>query len=361
MSEIKSSIHWQRLAPRLLATACLVMFAHAAGSQTLPGPDAIPYVTKEARDRWERYVLAKANKAYAVSESGAWAWRQGFEREEDAKAAALSSCERFGSPCFVYAVNQTVVWEKGKVQTTPTDERPAAAAAPAPVPAEEPRSGVSPLQGTKLMVGRFSFPVPEGPWMVGSYFRTPPGGDAGNQIVEAYGHLSGPDGQFKAAFLHGARREPLVHPNGKKVVWADATCDRSDAIIADRMRGEAGFPECLMLDFLPTAEAASGEDGKIRRWIRANGIEFQGPVISATYVKYKGGDFVRVVYWINPAALGVPSSQWDPRNLDARFIERLKAWSYEMASSGRASLDNRAPTAVTLPPFPDPGQSPSPR
>jgi hypothetical protein len=366
MFEAKSHVDWQRLAPRLLATACLLMIAHSASSQALPGPDAIPYVPKEARERWERYVLARAHKAYAISETGNWSWRQGFDREEEAIAAALSACERYGSPCFLYAVNQTVVWDKDKFKETPRDEVPAAGVLPA-AGGKALESRASPLQGTKLTVGRSTFAVPEGAWMVGSFSRSPPGGDTGNQIVEAYGHWVGSDGLFKAAFFHSARRETIAQPEaGTKVVWTDGTCDRSDAIIADRMHGDAEFPECLMLDFLTSPETASGDDGKIRRWVRMNGIDFQDPVISATYVKYRGGDFVRIVYWINPAALGVSSSadsdrfksHWNPRNLDAQFIERVKAWSYEMAGSGRASLEDRAPKAEALPPFPDPDQSP---
>jgi hypothetical protein len=362
MPDIGTHVNWRRPAARLLAAACLVMIALSAGSQALPGPDAIPYVPKEARERWERYVLARAHKAYAVSETGNWSWRQGFDREEDAKAAALSACELYGSPCFLYAVNHTVVWMKDKFKEPPEHEAPAAGVLP--VAGDKAlESSVSPLAGTKLTVGRSTFAVPEGAWVVGSSFT-------GNQVAEAYGHSFGSDGQFKAAFLHSARHETFVQPDaGTKIASSDGTCDRSDAIIADRMQGDAEFPECLMLDFLTTPETVSGDDGKIWRWLKTNGIDFHDPVISATYVKYSGGDFVRIVYWINPAALGVSSTAtsilarnpWNPRNLDAGFIERVKAWSYEMASSGRASLEHRAPKFEALPPFPDPDQAALPR
>jgi len=46
---------------------------------------------------------------------------------------------------------------------------------------------------------------------------------------------------------------------------------------------------------------------------------------------------------------------WGGMEGNAQFIERVKAWAYEMARSGRASLEGRA-TAEALPPFPSPDQ-----
>lgn len=431
MSDIKNKGDRRRLALHLLAMTGLVTSGHAAIGQVLPGPDAIPYVTQDARDRWQRYVLAKRHKAYAISRTGAWTWKQGFASEDEAKAAALSECGRFGSPCFLYAVNHSIVWDKDKFPPAPKHGLPAADALPfvdqaakdkwqayvdasahkayaiaedgswawksgsnseeiaktAALNACESRTfpcylyavngqlvwgkaalgealkgRVAPLQGTKLVVGRSTFAVPEGAWIVGSS-QIRPGGDITNPVVEAYGHWFGPDGQFRAAFFHSARRAVPVKPDAATgPAWTDGACNRTDVIIADPMRADARSPECLMLDFVTTPDSASGYDGKIWRWVRANGVEVRVPVVSSTYVKYSGADFVRIVYWINPAALRVPSiaqsdpsgSNWNPRHLDARFVERLKAWSYGMAESGRASLEAGVPQVQALPAFPVP-------
>jgi hypothetical protein len=433
MSETKNKGGWQRPARHLLAVASLLTFAHAASAQVLPGPGAIPFVSQDARDRWQRYVLAKPHKAYAVSETGAWSWKQGFASEEEAKAAALGECERYGAPCFLYAVNHSIVWDKGKLAQPPKHEFPTADALPhvdqaakdkwqAYVDAsghkayaiaedgfwawksganneeiakatalnacesktfpcylyavngllvwdkaklgEALKGRVSPLEGTQLVVGRSTFAVPEGAWIVGSS-QNRPGGDTSNPVVEAYGHLFGPDGQFKAAFFHSASRAASVNPDAAKgPAWTDGACNRTDAIVADPMHTDARSPECLLLDFVTTPDAAAGYDGKIWRWVRANGVEVRTPIISSTYVKYSGPDFVRIVYWMNPAALRVSSltqsdpsdSNWNPRHLDARFVERLKAWSYGMAESGRASLEAGVPKVDALPAFPVPDQ-----
>jgi hypothetical protein len=429
MSESKNKGGRQRLSLHLLAVAGLLTIGHGAIGQVLPGPDAIPFVAQDAKDRWQRYVLAKRHKAYAVSETGAWTWKQGFATEEEAKAAALRECERYGSPCFLYAVNHSILWDKGKFPKKP-GELPAADALPyvdqaakdkwqayvdasahkayavaedgswawksgansqeiarttalnacesrtfpcylyavngmlvwgKTAPGEALKGRVSPLEGTKLVVGRSTFAVPEGAWIVGSS-QTRPSGDTSNPVVEAYGHWFGPDGQFKAAFFHSASRASVSSDAATGPAWRDGACSRTDAIITDPMHADAKSPECLLLDFVTTPEAASGYDGKIWRWVRANGVEVRIPVISSTYVKYSGADFVRIVYWINPAALRVPSlaqgipsgSTWNPRHLDARFVERLKAWSYGMAESGRASLEVGVPTLEALPAFPVP-------
>jgi hypothetical protein len=432
MSETKNKGDWPPPARHLLAVATLLTFAQAVSAQVLPGPGAIPFVAQDARDRWQRYVLAKPHKAYAVSETGAWTWKQGFASEEEAKAAALSECERYGAPCFLYAVNHSVVLDKGKLPGKPKHDLPTADALPhvdqaakdkwqayldasghkayaiaedgswawksganneeiarttalnacesrtfpcylyavngqlvwsKAAPGEALKGRVAPLNGTKLVVGRSTFAVPEGAWIVGSS-QNGPGGDTSNPVVEAYGHLFGPDGQFQAAFFHSASRAASVNLDAaKRPAWRDGACSRTDAIVADPMHTDAQSAECLLLDFVTAPEAASGYDGKIWRWVRANGVEVRIPIISSTYVKYSGADFVRIVYWINPAALRVPSlaqslpsGNWNPRHLDAGFVERLKAWSYGMAENGRASLEAGVPNIEALPAFPMPDQ-----
>lgn len=74
--------------------------------------DSMPYVDQNAKQRWAKYVDGKSNKAYAIAETGAWAWVEKKATEDEASVAAIAKCETFAFPCFAYAVNGTVVWEK---------------------------------------------------------------------------------------------------------------------------------------------------------------------------------------------------------------------------------------------------------
>lgn len=74
--------------------------------------DALPYVDQNAKQRWGKYVDDKPNKAYAIAENGAWSWVANRATEDEASVGAIAKCEAFTFPCFLYAVNGTVVWEK---------------------------------------------------------------------------------------------------------------------------------------------------------------------------------------------------------------------------------------------------------
>ena len=45
-------------------------------------------------------------KAFAISERGAMGWATG----DWAAAKALTTCERYGAPCRLYALDNDVVW-----------------------------------------------------------------------------------------------------------------------------------------------------------------------------------------------------------------------------------------------------------
>ncbi len=329
-----------------IATLLMLCVARVVCAQGLPSADAIPFVDQSAKDRWSSYVSAKGHKAYAVGENGSWGWEPRKETEEQAKVAALNRCERLSFPCYLFAVNDTVVWDQETFRQ-----------------ALKPR--ISPLSGTSIVAGRSTFAVPEEPWLVASS-QVRAGGDTSNQVVEAYGLLLTPEGRFKAAFFHSARRSSYVDASaGTRLMWSDSTCDKSDTIYFDKLAGQVMFPECLVIDFFADPESTSGWDRRVWYWVRANGIKLTGTTISSSYVKYKGGDFARVTYWINPSEFDVPSrgeidrnkSPWNPKNLGvdpklAGYVEQLKAWSLEMAANGRASVEKAFPAAGKLRPFP---------
>ncbi len=82
-----------------------------SGYARLDDVDRVPHLSDEARTRgYERFLSVDVPRAFAVSPSGAWAWRRGT----DAASAALRSCQqRARLPCRLYAVDDRVVWRTG--------------------------------------------------------------------------------------------------------------------------------------------------------------------------------------------------------------------------------------------------------
>lgn len=92
-----------------MVTACL---AHAQPFVSAETADALPFVDMTARQKWPKYLGGKEHKAYAISETGAWAWSEGKASEQEARETALERCEKFAFPCSVYAINNSIVWDK---------------------------------------------------------------------------------------------------------------------------------------------------------------------------------------------------------------------------------------------------------
>lgn len=104
----------------LLLALMLTCLAHAQQPISPATADELPFVDMTARQRWSKYLVGKEHKAYAISETGAWSWSEGKANEEDAREAALERCERYAFPCSVYAINNTVVWDKERTVTQMT-------------------------------------------------------------------------------------------------------------------------------------------------------------------------------------------------------------------------------------------------
>ncbi len=72
----------------------------------------LPHVKPAAKtEGYAKFLAADVPRAFAISPSGAWAWRSG----KDAVEVALSRCQsQSQSQCFLYAVDDRVVWKAGQ-------------------------------------------------------------------------------------------------------------------------------------------------------------------------------------------------------------------------------------------------------
>lgn len=68
---------------------------------------AVPLVGPKGRDLYREYLGWPAPKAMAISQKGAVARARD---SADAMKLAIDKCEKFGSPCKLYAVDSNVVW-----------------------------------------------------------------------------------------------------------------------------------------------------------------------------------------------------------------------------------------------------------
>jgi hypothetical protein len=73
---------------------------------------AVP-VRAEGKERYLHYLTLPTPKAFVVYESGGWRF---FSSDIDAMTKALDFCAREGRPCWLYAVDDQVVWspDRGK-------------------------------------------------------------------------------------------------------------------------------------------------------------------------------------------------------------------------------------------------------
>jgi hypothetical protein len=103
---------------KLYAVDSTVVFTPfpAVHSATLPEPtnfaavtdrDALPKVSAAGRNNYDQWLQRPKPKAFAISEKGATSYRIG----PDSMAESLNGCEKFGSACRLYAVDDQVVFK----------------------------------------------------------------------------------------------------------------------------------------------------------------------------------------------------------------------------------------------------------
>lgn len=103
---------------KLYAVDSTVVFTPfpAVHSATLPEPtsfasltdrDALPKASVAGRNNYDQWLQRPKPKAFAISEKGATSYRIG----PDSMAESLNGCEKFGSACRLYAVDDLVVFK----------------------------------------------------------------------------------------------------------------------------------------------------------------------------------------------------------------------------------------------------------
>lgn len=76
------------------------------GFAAITDVDALP-LRAAGKDRYQHYLTLPAPKAFVVTEKGGWRF---WYKSDDVMAKALDYCEQQGIGCWLYAVDDRVVW-----------------------------------------------------------------------------------------------------------------------------------------------------------------------------------------------------------------------------------------------------------
>jgi hypothetical protein len=68
------------------------------------------------RGAFRQYLRANDHKAFAISQTGEFAWRSGATTDGEAQRAAREACERKGAVCSIYAVNNQLESERARAR-----------------------------------------------------------------------------------------------------------------------------------------------------------------------------------------------------------------------------------------------------
>ena len=93
-----------RTAPRKLEHAHPV--PPDTGFAAITDVDAVP-LRAAGKDRYQHYLTLQGPKAFTVTETGSW---RIWSKSDDVMARALDFCEQQGNGCWLYAVDDRVVW-----------------------------------------------------------------------------------------------------------------------------------------------------------------------------------------------------------------------------------------------------------
>ncbi|NEX64172.1 hypothetical protein [Noviherbaspirillum galbum] len=85
------------------------LFHRPSASNFAPADDvaAMPFVSERAREGYSQYLNLSAPKAFAISARGHWSH---LGNDSRSMKTVLERCEAHGSPCWLYAVDNQVVW-----------------------------------------------------------------------------------------------------------------------------------------------------------------------------------------------------------------------------------------------------------
>ena len=69
--------------------------------------DAVP-LRPEGKERYRHYLTLAAPKAFIIYDTGGWRF---WSNDRNAMTNALDQCAREGKTCWLYAVDDRVVWQ----------------------------------------------------------------------------------------------------------------------------------------------------------------------------------------------------------------------------------------------------------
>ena len=112
---VDETVVWTADDGKDVANATFIPLQEGGGAQGKGGAitdaDALPYVNESGRAKYREFVGQRSPRAFAISESGSWG---GSWRREDAPERALQYCQKHSrTPCWLYVVNEDVVWPQG--------------------------------------------------------------------------------------------------------------------------------------------------------------------------------------------------------------------------------------------------------
>lgn len=97
-----------------IALVSLLLFVSPAFAVDVTKVDAIPYINEKGRSAYENGFLKESpQRVFAISPSANWGWASSslFEGLESVKKRAIENCGGSSpTPCYLYAVNDEVVW-----------------------------------------------------------------------------------------------------------------------------------------------------------------------------------------------------------------------------------------------------------
>jgi hypothetical protein len=96
---------------------------------------AVPFIEDKGKERYKTFLASPSPKAFAINEKGSW---QFYAGDPAAMSKALTICmARSGVPCWLYAVDDKVVWqpEPGKRSSLEQLNAPQSASAAGALPA----------------------------------------------------------------------------------------------------------------------------------------------------------------------------------------------------------------------------------
>ncbi len=219
-----------------------------------------------------------------------------------------------------------------------------------------------------LALGRSVFALPPGDWQlipVEDALTTVAGEAVRRPVARAIlVQVDAPAHRLRAASYFMATGVTAANISS----WNTSVCQEPALPLhRDMLDGSFDFPACLVTDYwIVGANRPTGLVGaRLWDWLKANEIEIPSALLWSRYVKYRGGDFVFAVHYVNPEAFGIPpsversryKSEWNASSLKgdalrSAYLERFKKWGYVMATSYRATLLDGGAKERGLPAFP---------